>query len=375
MERIARNQLGAGASQRDINNYVGQLFEVNGISNARGIQPDQTIMLPGASTAAASTGLAAYGRDIAVGEQLSTNKAAMQIRDDLQAQQAYLNRNDGQLRGWVADQIASGRLAAMSPSESMPASEGERKMMLDKNLMKPEGRSAYATDSGYRDTKSGQYSKSPFSDGAKSFNASMESEYVLIGAKTSGPLTSSLPIENGNYIGARQFGDYQAESKVVLTGKNSLIPSSLDAKLSAGARYGIQYAQGAAEGATDVLGANFGAKVEGNVSTSAALNAEGKVSLKPGGRSGVTTDIGLSGTADAAVLRAQGKAEFPIQLGPLTLKPSVQIEGQAVAIGVSGGVGFKTYETRTGGSMYISGGAAALFGAKVKLGLDWGWKN
>ena len=125
----------------------------------------------------------------------------------------------------------------------------------------------------------------------------------------------------------------------------------------------------------DVLGANFGAKLEGNVATGAALNAEGKISLKLGGMSGVTTDIGLSGSADAALLRAQGKAEFPVQLGPLTLKPSVQVEGQAVAIGVSGGAGFKTYETKTGGSMYISGGAAALFGAKAKLGLDWGWKN
>lgn len=66
--------------------------------------------------------------------------------------------------------------------------------------------------------------------------------------------------------------------------------------------------------------------------------------------------------------------EFPLQLGPLGLKPSVQVEGQAGAIGISGGVGFKTYETRTGGSTYISGGAAAVIRAKIKLGLEWSWK-
>lgn len=55
LERIARSELGAGASQREINNYVGQLFEVNGISNARRIGADQGILLPGADTANATT--------------------------------------------------------------------------------------------------------------------------------------------------------------------------------------------------------------------------------------------------------------------------------------------------------------------------------
>jgi hypothetical protein len=67
LERIAREQLGADASQHDINNYVGQLFELNGITDARKIQPDQQIILPDANTAAATKGLKQYGQDINTG--------------------------------------------------------------------------------------------------------------------------------------------------------------------------------------------------------------------------------------------------------------------------------------------------------------------
>jgi hypothetical protein len=70
MERVARSELGAGASQREVNNYVGQLFELNGITNPRAISGDMQIMLPGANTPAATGGLAMYGKDIALGEQL-----------------------------------------------------------------------------------------------------------------------------------------------------------------------------------------------------------------------------------------------------------------------------------------------------------------
>jgi YD repeat-containing protein len=76
LERIARNQLGPDATQADINNYVGQLFEINGITNARTIQPDQEIQLPDAGTPAATSGLGLYGRDIAIGEQIKAIAAA-----------------------------------------------------------------------------------------------------------------------------------------------------------------------------------------------------------------------------------------------------------------------------------------------------------
>ena len=70
LERIARSELGPNASQREINNYVGQLFEINNISNARAIGAERSILLPGASTAAATSGLGLYGRDIAIGEAM-----------------------------------------------------------------------------------------------------------------------------------------------------------------------------------------------------------------------------------------------------------------------------------------------------------------
>jgi len=70
LERIARAQLGSGASQREINNYVGQLFEVNGIGSARTIGGNREITLPDANTQAATVGLGLYGRDIAYGESL-----------------------------------------------------------------------------------------------------------------------------------------------------------------------------------------------------------------------------------------------------------------------------------------------------------------
>jgi LysM domain len=81
LERIARDQLGPDASQREVNNYVGQLFEINGITNARTIQPNQEIMLPGADTAAATSGLQQYGKDIGIGEkQKADQRAAAQAQ-------------------------------------------------------------------------------------------------------------------------------------------------------------------------------------------------------------------------------------------------------------------------------------------------------
>ena len=79
MERIARAQLGSGASQRDINNYVGQLIELNGISNPRRVGGDLDIALPGANTPAATSGLGVYGKDIAQGEQMKAAARAEQM--------------------------------------------------------------------------------------------------------------------------------------------------------------------------------------------------------------------------------------------------------------------------------------------------------
>ena len=69
LERIARARLGLDARQRDVNNYVGQLFEINGVDNARAVQPEQRIVLPDASTLAATAGLSRYANDIALGLQ------------------------------------------------------------------------------------------------------------------------------------------------------------------------------------------------------------------------------------------------------------------------------------------------------------------
>jgi LysM repeat protein len=78
LERVARAELGSNATQREINNYVGQLFEVNGISNARTIQPNQMITLPDETTPYATQGLSLYGEDITYGEQLRADLAAAQ---------------------------------------------------------------------------------------------------------------------------------------------------------------------------------------------------------------------------------------------------------------------------------------------------------
>ena len=82
------------------------------------------------------------------------------------------------------------------------------------------------------------------------------------------------PIDNGNCADPPPFADYQGEGGIAWTGKNNLIPGSLDAKLSGGVRAGVRWAQGATEGTTDVLGANFSAKVEGNISTAAAAGSK-----------------------------------------------------------------------------------------------------
>ncbi|MGJ7583366.1 hypothetical protein ACSFA3_24715, partial [Variovorax sp. RHLX14] len=71
MERIARAQLGSGASQRDVNNYVGQLIEINNIKSPRAVGGAWDIALPGDGTPAATSGLDVYAKDIALGERMN----------------------------------------------------------------------------------------------------------------------------------------------------------------------------------------------------------------------------------------------------------------------------------------------------------------
>jgi hypothetical protein len=105
LERIARAHLPEGASQADITSYVGQLFEINGIADARAIQPEDEILLPDANTAPATEGRGLYFKDIAVGEQLkaaaqaTTEKAAAQVPDD------FLDRIRQEDEQWAASQM------------------------------------------------------------------------------------------------------------------------------------------------------------------------------------------------------------------------------------------------------------------------------
>jgi hypothetical protein len=107
LERIARAQLGPNATQGDINNYVGQLFELNGITNPRAIQPGQTIVLPDAATPAASSGLARYGKDIAFGEQQKAELAARRAVE-------YIENTTTSAPGVVP----TNEVAAAAPAES-----------------------------------------------------------------------------------------------------------------------------------------------------------------------------------------------------------------------------------------------------------------
>ncbi|WP_167333665.1 LysM peptidoglycan-binding domain-containing protein [Paracidovorax oryzae] len=125
LERIARSQLGTGASQRAINNYVGQLFEINGISNARRIMPDQSIMLPGADTAAATTGLRLYGNDIAIGEQAAAARASLAAQQPEAQEPVWSFREAGmlQLKREEARALAE-QQARISSGPSMSAWDG-----------------------------------------------------------------------------------------------------------------------------------------------------------------------------------------------------------------------------------------------------------
>jgi hypothetical protein len=87
MERIARAKLGPNATQNQINNYVGQLIEINGIDNPRAVQADWDIVLPDADTPAATDGLGVYGNDIALGERMKAELKAQQAARNVQAAQ------------------------------------------------------------------------------------------------------------------------------------------------------------------------------------------------------------------------------------------------------------------------------------------------
>ena len=142
LERIARAQLPEGASQREINNYVGQLFELNSIKNARSIQADQSIQLPTSGTAAATSGLGLYGKDIAIGEQ---QKAAAQAQaqwnisqeraDQILQDRRMAEMEQSQLRRLeIAIGTRNGTIGSMSslnsPEATLAALDGASRAML-----------------------------------------------------------------------------------------------------------------------------------------------------------------------------------------------------------------------------------------------------
>lgn len=112
MERIARAQLGANASQREINNYVGQLFELNSV-DARRIGADMQIVLPSADTPMATDGLKQYGQDIARGEQIKAAQAkAAQAKAAQRATDNAAYREAQRFAGFAADNQAYAAQAA-----------------------------------------------------------------------------------------------------------------------------------------------------------------------------------------------------------------------------------------------------------------------
>lgn len=101
-ERIARAQLGPDASQREVNNYVGQLFELNSV-DARRVGANMQIVLPTADTPIATSGLKQYGQDIALGEQM---KAAAQAEAAQRATANEAYRESQRFAGFAADNQA-----------------------------------------------------------------------------------------------------------------------------------------------------------------------------------------------------------------------------------------------------------------------------
>ncbi|RKP48432.1 LysM peptidoglycan-binding domain-containing protein [Trinickia fusca] len=121
LERIARAQLGADADQHAINNYVGQLAEINGIANPRRIGADQQLQLPDSSTPAATTGLGVYSKDIAYGEHLKAVAQAEQAKAAAQATANDAYREANRFAGFLADNQAT---AAQAPAPAASLSAG-----------------------------------------------------------------------------------------------------------------------------------------------------------------------------------------------------------------------------------------------------------
>jgi hypothetical protein len=345
------------------------------------------------------------GYDIARGDRILTEARDRDI--DLIAAQARAReqRNTAKAQGSTGSTIytsiylppsGAGNVGMSDPTlaSSMPQSQttltlevsaSTEKLFLSKNQITPERKNAYITDNGYKDVKSGAYAKDPLDKLQSQKIKSFETEIVLAKIDTSGslignPAQTYLLGSDANFIGFKEVGNYYGEAKLGLGNKGDSfgIPNSLDAKAGAGARYGVQWAGAAGQtsGSTEVFGTTLGAGVraEGGIGSGATLISEASLKIKPGGATGVTVDISANAGAEVAALRAQGKVEFPFQVGRLEIKPFVSIEGQAGALGASAGTGFKTYETRTGGNAYVGGGASASIGGKIKLELDWNWK-
>jgi hypothetical protein len=237
----------------------------------------------------------------------------------------------------------------------------------------PEMNRAYGTGNGrYRDTQTGQYTKSPFS--SEQLEETQQKRFTnefgvtllqgdLVDLKGAVALTPQLGLLGGDVtLGAT------LEGGVKVGGEVELNKEGLNVSGSASAKAALVYARGEFEN-PELGTASF------NVGSTAQARAEAKLQLETGGPLGVKGTVGGSASAEAVALKFSGRYESPDVEVPLTfgiLQAHVVASGDINVGGIGGSVegGVGTLETKPGVSAYVGAGLTPLVGGRGKVNVE-----
>jgi len=125
--------------------------------------------------------------------------------------------------------------------------------------------------------------------------------------------------------------------------------------------------------------AAFGNEDVGSVKLNAASSTEGSVQIsakaQKGGPLGVKADIGAKGKLEAVVLQFQSRVQtaevdVPFTFGILKAQANAEGDFNVGGVGIAGGVGVATLETKPGVRVYVGAGLTPGIGGRGHLGIE-----
>lgn len=212
-----------------------------------------------------------------------------------------------------------------------------------------------------RDAKTGRYAKDVTERVKTKTNrhtgkASAKVRLFQDQQQTTTALVPASQLAEGVEVGANLNRGYQREAGVEIDWNNR----SVNATVTAEANAEVNYLQ--ANKKTSI------GEASARVSSSSSAKVEGRFQVKPGGKSGMEVDIGVSAGGYVSAVEAQTTVkskEYCVQ--NVCGQCEVTVEAHAGAVGAKYGMGVKTLKTKPGVRFFHEAGAMSGVGSSHKI--------